>query len=401
MVNDIDQFSISGQLDLVVGTGGADVSDDFVDPDYERTGDFTLISPASGSYSSESIDIQGEASYGYVAIAYLNDEEAARAEVDFDDTFGITIEEVEDGEYDLYVDIANLEEGDYETAEIDEVIETSDHESLVIDTEAPELISVELSPSGELETSATVEITVLSEANLEEVNMILEDQIIELTESRTSGKYEAEFTVPDEIGEYTIDIVLIDTLGNEVQFRDQTSINITSIGTETPDEELDEEPELIDGEVKKITGVTTSANENNIIVSWEAAESEKAIDHYKVYYGPSADSMFAYSETFDASTSWVIKDLQEEQLHYFSVTAIDVEDNEGPKSEAVIGIPLKKAGVISEVPTPDAPAIVDAGLPSSTPDTGASSVALMLISLLASGAYLSVRSKHGIYSTNI
>ena len=97
-----------------------------------------------------------------------------------------------------------------------------------------------------------------------------------------------------------------------------------------------EEPEIIIGVV---TGLSATGAEETVIVSWEEPESENTIAYYRVYYGPSRESLFAVSETTDSSTTWTIEDLTAEELYYFAVAAVDVEGTEGELSDTVLGIP--------------------------------------------------------------
>lgn len=398
-VNDTEQFTIDGEFDLEVVTdsdSNADYGDDFVEDDFERDGDFALVSPASGSYSEDSIEVQGAAQYGYSAIIYIDDEEAGRTEVDFDNSFSYTVSNLEDGTYDLYADIVELGDGEEGEEEILEVIESSDLESVTIDTEAPELVSIETDPEEEVETESDVEVIILSEGGLENVSILFNDEVYELEETSTSGKYMASIPMPSEEGEYGFDVILTDALGNDVQYRDQLILNLVkTLGDtdetdeEDEDEDLEEEEEEVSElGVSQVAGVTTTGDEETVLVSWESPESDLPISYYKVHYGPSADALFAISQTFDSTTNWKVTNLPAEEIYYFAVSAVDIEGNESELSEAVIGIPLeaeKEAAPEEFRPEEERPSLRE--LPPATPETGAGTGLLLALSGLGAAAF--------------
>lgn len=383
-VNDINTFQLSGEKTLEISSSdnSVDLGNDFVTNDFEREGDFALISPASGSYSVDSIKIQGEADYGYHAITYLNEVEMDRTEIEFDNRFEVNLMDLPDGNYELYVDIVELSNADtLEEAEILEVIETSDVEKIVIDTTAPKIVNLSSSPNQGFMPGDTVRITLLSESGLEEANLLFQNELTPLQETSTAGKYEAEITLPTGAGNYTLDLILSDPLGNEVQYRDQLSFIL--------EESVAPEPEI--PALGAVTGVTLSAGEESIILSWEAAEGEAIVDHYLIKYGPSPETLFAVTESFDASTSWSILGLSGGQNYAFAIQAVDKNGNLGPQSNVVQGMPLAKSTPDPEMFRPETetkPAIAENEMPPSQPDSGPELLLLLLISVLGSGAAL-------------
>ncbi|MBU0981761.1 Ig-like domain-containing protein [Patescibacteria group bacterium] len=389
-VTDVDQFNITGDAEFDVVNAGnigeevIEVEPDFETEEFTREGDFTLISPASGSYSTNEIQIQGEADYGYSAIIYVDDEEAGRTEVDFDNSFSYTLENVDDGTYDIYVDIVDLGEGDPGEEEILEVIENSDLERIVIDTTAPELVSITVDPSGSITPGETIEITVLSEDNLDSVSVLLNEELYELEATAVSGKYQTTAIVPDEEGEVSVDVILVDALGNEVQYRDELTLTVASDTTEIP-----EEPVLENVLPGQVSGLTTSPGQGEILLTWEASEEgSNPISFYKIYYGPSPEALFASTQTYDSSTTWSITDLQGEDMYYIAVSAIDSEGNEGPLSGVTSSKPLAKAATEpTDIPILTTTTITETGTPGETPDSGPETTAIISLSLALALGY--------------
>ncbi len=399
-LTDIDNPSVEGTYTFTVVTED-EYDEDFETEDFEREGDFTLISPASGSYSTDDIEVQGEADYGYYAVVYINEEEAGRTEVEFDNSFTYTLKNIDDGQYVVYVDIVELDDSeDYETGEITAIIESSDSETIEVDTTAPEVISISSNPET-AEQGEVILITVLSEENLENASILFEDELYEMNETATSGKYTVEITMPTADGEYPVDVILMDTLGNEAQHRDQLSLIVgagESSNTETDSDE-DESDDTNDGYVEQVTGVTTTSEEGTVYLNWESAEGGAGIAFYRVYYGPSSEALYALSETYDSSTSWSIPGLSA-GTYYFAVAAVDVDGNEGALSNVVAGNSLEGESTGStngDVPTgTTAPEITNSGTPDETPDTGPAQTALFTISLLAAAAIFLKKNSNAI-----
>lgn len=370
-VTDSVVINVTGEASFTVGeeSSSNNASDE---------ADFKLIAPASGSYSEDNLEVQGEAPYGYWAVAYLDDEESARSEVEFDDSFNITLEDIADGIYELRVDIVEVAtEGEVGEEEILEVVQISEIETIEIDTTVPEIIEIELDENI---------VTLLSEADLEEASVLIDGDLFEMTESSTAGKYEVEISLPEEAGDYSLDVILMDRLGNEVQYRDQLILRVnedeetsTSSPTEDSNKSKDSENDTL-VEPGTVENISLISSEEEVRLTWEAPETGSyAIDHYKIKYGPSPSSLYAVSETFDSATSWFIPNLSGGQIYYFTVTAVDTEDNEGSESAAVSAVPLAKA--LTEVPSVSAPAISSTGTPETTPDTGPGMLGLAGISM--------------------
>ncbi|MFA5792934.1 MAG: fibronectin type III domain-containing protein [Candidatus Gracilibacteria bacterium] len=395
-ITDLDDTSITGEANtrVVQSKDSTDeFNSDFETVDFDRTGDFDLVSPASGSYSTNSIEIQGEAEYGYTAIIYLNEEETGRTEIAFDNSFSYTLQDLADGTYKLYVEIAELDA----TEEITSVKETSSVETITVDTSAPEIVSIESDPKTALTVGKEVTITVLSEKALEDISIIFEGESYQMEETKTSGKYQAKLLMPTAEGDYVLDVLMADTLGNEAEYRKELTL---TVGAEIVAPDTVVMPiENVNPTTNKVTGLTSTGDAEKVILSWEAPGSTNAIAFYRVYYGPSKDALFAVSETFDSSTTWMITELTPGESYYFSVTAVDVEGLESAQSDVISGIALAKAP--SQNTGTNTPPIYNSTKPTAnitghvnrTPETGPANTALLILSGLATLAYMAVRKR--------
>lgn len=390
---DINQTNITGATGSTIVTSFSDLEQsvdyqsNYESQDFERKGDFTLGSPATGSYSTNSIEVQGDADYGYTAVIYLNDEEAARTEVTKDNSFDYSLKNLEDGNYDLYVDIVDTELNDKGEEVIKEKIETSDVEAIVIDTTPAELLSLTFDPGTSVSGGDTFTATVLSESKLDGVTFEINGEVYELSETTTGGKYQGEIVAPNEAGDYSVNVVLKDSLGNEADYRDQETITVdksSSTGTSAGAAET-----LIPAP----TGLSSASGRGEVTVSWEPAVSAdgSTISFYRLYYGPSKEELFATSDTYDASTTWLITDLAGGEKYYFAVAAVDSTGNESELSDTVVGIPLGKAKTSEFVPSAPEPELAKGALPTNSPETGPGTNLLIALSLIGSVGYFGTR----------
>ncbi|QQR54957.1 fibronectin type III domain-containing protein [Candidatus Peregrinibacteria bacterium] len=385
-VTDLDNVRVNGEASTEVlneEDASVDYNPDFETTDFAREGDFELISPASGSYSSGTLEIQGEAEYGHHAFIFVNEEEAGEADIEFDNSFAYTLQNLEDGNYEIYVEIRD-EEG--------ALVERSSNESVRIDSTAPQLVSLSMDPENGVEPEGNVKVVVLSEADLEEASVIFEGEVYGMEESSSPGKYEVLLVAPSMEGEYSIDVLLADALGNEVQYRDEALLKVSLEEEPVEDEEPVQEPAL-EKMVNSVTNLSATGGPGLVALSWETPESTLPLAYYRVYYGPSPAALFAVSETTDSSTHWTISDLLSNELYYFTVTAVDVEGNESEAGEAVLGVPEMKEGASapsSTVPTYPVSTTLDQDV-DRTPETGPAMNALVLLSTLGALGYVMLR----------
>lgn len=398
---DEDQSTIKGTISTEVVTSDSaldqnvDYESSFETTDYERDEKFTLISPVSGSISDDSIDVSGSGDYGKTAVIYLNDEEVAKVEISKEESFEYTIEDLEDGTYELYVDIDQTQLDENGELEIVSKIETSEVETIIIDGTPPELTSLTFKPGTSVTIGEEVSATVISENDLSSVTLEINGIINSLTQGSTAGKYEGEVLLPSTEGKYEVDVVLQDELGNEANYRAKETI---TIGASSTGEVAEEETETVVEKTETLaapTGLSSASGREEVTISWEAVESTDAtIDFYRVYYGPSKTELFATSDSLDASTSWLISGLNGGEKYYFAVAAVDEDGNEGEQSGTVVGTPLKKSTESTESalkPSAPEPELTSAALPTTSPETGPATNLLIALSLVGSVGYFGVR----------
>lgn len=409
-VTDSDDRDIEGEIEVeVVTEGSGESTTTTTTTTTEDSGDseLTLLSPQSGTYSLNTVEISGEAEYGYYIDIYDNELLLDTIFTEADNTFSEEVE-LDNGSHEIYV-VAKTS-GGTEMA-------SSDTVSVTIDTEAPGLDYIEISPEGDLEAGTTFSISVYSEPGLNQVGVLLDDKIYELQESiETSGVYEGILVAPYTDGLHELDVILVDSLANEIQYSSEATINVLAVEEEVVDEEtteedtteeepIDEEPEVIEEEPEatpptQVTGVEAVNGDSRVTLTWEAAEpgtEDIFIDHYKIYYGPDAELLYSTVETYDSSTTWYIPNLQNDTQYFFKVVAVDSEGNESEEgSDVISGTPevveeTDSFGKLHE--SADEASIDETGMPEETPESGPEAAWIILLTLVFAELYFRSKKK--------
>jgi len=407
-VTDTDDRDLEGEIEVAVVASGSGSSQSNPTSSTSTDSDVTITSPTSGTYSSESITISGKTPYGYYVDVYANSSRKTSVFTEADDTYSADIE-LSNGTYEVYVTARDAEDNQYATSE---------SVSITIDTEAATLDYIEISPEGDLEAGSTFEVYAYSEPNLHQVGILLDDKIYELTESLgTNGTYVGLLVAPDEAGTYALDVILVDSLANEIQYSDAATLTVVSTATEevtTPEEPVVEEPPVEEPVVEEpvveeikypstVTGLEAVNGDTKVTLTWEAAiaGSEDAyIDHYKVYYGYADNLLYSSATTFDSSTTWYVPNLANDTVYYFAVSAVDSKGVESlAKSTATSGTPVA-AEVVYTIElgklhdsADEQVSIEDTGTPDQTPQSGPGTAWVLLFTLAFTQIYFQAKKK--------
>ena len=359
-INDTENFSLKGEVELEVKPKEITAT-----PDLNR--EINLISPKEGTFSKNTIDVSGTTAVNTTVQIY--DEGTLKEETISDESgkFATALKDLEEGTHKIQIKSLN-EEGEVasESAEI----------RVDIDTVAPVIELFEISPEGTLEAESEVTVTLTSEMGLDKVSLLFEERIIELTESlETPGSYETTFPAPAETGEYKLDVVLKDTVGNEGSFPEQSILKV-------------QKDEIIIPSI--VTEISAIESDSRITLTWAAAEDDTYITRYKISYGYASDKLYLSAQTFDSSTTWYIPELENGQEYYFGIQGIDSEGNEGEMSELIASTPMS--------PEPELPAsledpIILEELPPTNPETGPELWFMIIASLLIADIFYRNRSR--------
>ena len=104
---------------------------------------------------------------------------------------------------------------------------------------------------------------------------------------------------------------------------------------ESSETEVTEEPEADIQKPTSATNVTATPGNNSVALNWRAASDNVAIDHYVVSYSPYSFTAgnYTYEEmpnkikTNSNATNYVVKYLENEEIYFFYVIAVDTNGN--------------------------------------------------------------------------
>lgn len=367
-VTDIDNPEIKGEKEVEVvsevpGTPTAAA----VDEDQ----DIKITYPTDGLYNERILTVSGETIPNKQVKIFLDDNETGSSVSDTNGTFSLQTPSLSEGEHALYAATADAE-GNIESV--------SESISIVIDTSPPVVDSIEIEPSSQVAPGTIITIKLQSENNLSQAAAIIGETIVELFSSlENNGLYTGSIEVPQTPGNYTVDIILIDQLGNEASYQEKATIEVTTTPEEpsaTPDLTLP----------PNITKLEAVPSDQRVTLFWEIGEYEA--DHFRIYYGISPDDLSNIVDTFDNAETWYIPNLTNGQKYYFGVTAIDSQDNESEeKSQVVESTPqLTDETIVSgaEIPPPE----------EGTPDSGPETALIIAFTIVFANLYFSIRRKY-------
>ncbi len=153
-----------------------------------------------------------------------------------------------------------------------------------VNSNAPELKQIKITPSGEVDPETEISVEVYSSPGLSAVQVILND-IITLLNEWEDGLYRGSVIAPKEPGFYHIDLILKDDFGHETQELKSESItvketlNLTSAPTK--DSGIAEPTEDLNAANLNITGLKLTWLKTKSILSWDKIKAATSYNIYK------------------------------------------------------------------------------------------------------------------------
>jgi len=271
-VTDINNPDIFGEKEVAVsnrGTGQSTTSSN--NTSNQSPAGINLYTPAPGTYSSSTISFSGQATYGQTIKIMDNGLELASTLVTPDGEFSHVATGLSEGEHTFLIQAFDANGSEANRS----------NEILVnIDTSAPQLDNLESDHNGEIEAGDIITLTAYTESNLPQVAVILNNGIFEMTEDLLiDGIYTAQLSTPETPGDYSLDVLLVDELGNETIYSDQLTLRVIEA---TPTEEIEEEEEeIIEEEIEEeetdplvlypgqVMAVEAQAGDSRVTLTWE------------------------------------------------------------------------------------------------------------------------------------
>lgn len=306
-VTDLDNFAVFGTKTITVnagGSGNANIQSGIV-----------ISNPVAGTYSSNVQVVSGTAPAGAKLKIFDNDKEIASVIADASGKYSFTTGLLIDGSHKIYVASVN---------DIGTIVATSSTVDVNIDTQAASVSQVTIEPEGAVDPGTVIKVKLYAEENLSKAQVVVSGNVYNLAKN-VQGYYETSFSAPIEFGEYKLNFVLVDDLGNESKF---TAEKVIKVGT------LDFTAKSKPG---KVTGLIATPADTRVTLNWIApVASLNPIKNYRVYYGSSPNQLTNAVDTFTAATTWYIPNLANGAEYYFAVAAVDTKGNVSEGFEKIV-----------------------------------------------------------------
>lgn len=329
-----------------------------------------INSPLAGSYSNKAQTISGVAEPASGLKIFDNEVAIASVVAGLDGKFSYTANNLSDGEHSIYVAEVN---------DAGTIVDVSATVIFNIDTSGPGIKEVVFDPKGEVIPGSLVKVKMLPDVSLSQAAIVVGSSIIEL-EKVSGGYYEGVFAAPIEFGEYNLEFVLTDELGNESRIKEGFSFKVGAVSIE---------PRTKPAAVQNLV---VRSDDRRISLSWSpVTDSYNPVVRYRVYYGLSPNELTEAVDTFTTAPNWYVPNLVNGTQYYFTVVAVDSKGNISENfSNIVIGVPNP---IVVERPSVDvmngtAGAEALKHLESDVSETGPEMLWLVVISALAGFSYV-------------
>ncbi len=302
-VFDKGNFKISGEFPIEI------ISKTSVVPS-PTSSDLSIKSPADGSeLGSNLVIITGQGKENINLKVFDNDTKIGETETDGDGFFSFEAKNLDSASHTFY---AMTDDG-----------KVSKSVTITVDTLAPTLSAFKINAEGDVVPGTQVTITVQSEPNLEDAKLRVQGIEEPMTESTSeAGTYEATVAAPSSSGQFPIDVILIDSLSNKAEFRNQSVISVQAPEDQGP---------------SKVEGLEGTPGDTVIDLSWMAIENhERDIQKYRISYGTLMDNLDQTVDTLDNSTAWQLRDLTNDIQYFVAITAIDSKNLESDEVSLTI-----------------------------------------------------------------
>lgn len=277
------------------------------------TSEIVIKSPVNGSeVSNANITVSGLAVPNTNLKLMLDDMKVAEIQSDMEGFFAYTLRDIEDGQKEVYV------------VETEGMRRASAPVQFTVDATPPRIDTLNIFPEESIAPKDSYTITVYSEPKLDYAKARIAGVEEPLTESAISpGKYEGTFFAPQSIGDYKIDIVLADRMGNSASYTNQKTLHVVDTKANKPMAPQNLKAEPSDGQIK---------------LTWSKVPSTKVLDHYKVYVGELESSMEVVTQS--KSEKALLGNIENDKEYFIAVSAVDSEGAESEMSEVLKVKPL-------------------------------------------------------------
>ncbi len=329
-------------------------------------GQVRITKPATGTYSLKILEVAGEAAPNAKVKLFDNGQEMTEVQANSAGRFSFNTPLLQDGQHIFSASSSGVQ---------------SESVTVTIDSTPARVEQFDISKTN-LAPGESVEISVRSDPDLNSIQATMGDFITDMeSDLQNPGIYRGTLTAPSQDGEYTINIIITDKVGNVSPASEVGKIRVDA-GLQPPQIPSFSVP-------SKVQGVQAYPGNAAVQIAWQAAQAAAGIAQYRIYYGTDPARITLVTNTTDSKTTWIIPNLQNGTKYYFQVVGIDTNGNEGDN----------RSDIVNATPSPDAvlpgggsPVLCDpmpcpaAPPPPSTPEDGPGVFGMVIAALVGSGA---------------
>lgn len=338
-----------------------------------------LTKPATGTYRVNTLEIAGDATPNLKVKIFDNGQQITEVQSNSAGRFSYNTSLLTDGQHTFHAESNGIQ---------------STPVTITIDSTPAQVEQIEIVKSA-LAPGETTPITIKSDTDLNSIQATVGEFITDLKpDPQNPGYYVGTLTAPAQAGEYTVNVILTDKIGNVSPAVEAGKIRV--------DTSLQMDSSTSFSVPSKVRGVVATPGNGRVTLVWQAAMAEAGIAQYRIYYGTDAQNPGIVINTKDAGTSWYVPNLTNGATYYFRVVGIDTQGNEGDNlSDTVSAAPSASAAGASVIGTGDLFALCDpgpcpeAGYPPAQPQDGPEVLGMVIASLLAGSAIKIFRRKKG------
>lgn len=292
-ITDVDDEDITAEFNIeVVDSSSVDAEGALLQ----------IESPTSTVYSENRILVKGKTDPGLEVVVLEGGAEFYTFDAEVDGSFTELLPPLEDGVYDFRFRV-----GETLSSIINLEIRTGG-----VSVRSFVLSKNEVSPVELID----VELELTSGAN--SASIILNGVKSDLFKQDVTGTYfTGQVTSPVGNGQYPVNLMVIDDLGNASTIESSEVVVVTG-------EEIRED---VNASSSKIDNITGASLDKRVKLNWSAPNGRDVL-FYSIKYGVSPDNLGLIVDTNTSSTEWYVPNLENDREYYFRVFAVSPNGDE-------------------------------------------------------------------------
>ena len=239
--------------------------------------EISIYTPENGlTIGKNSIKVSGWTSKNHQIKILLNWEQDIRTTSNDDGIFEKEVEGLIDGENNIQAFVLDSDENE---------VGASKEVMIKVQSDAPELKTINITPTWEVDTETEISVEVYSSPGLSSSEVILNDIITSLSEW-DNGVYTGTINAPSEPGDYDIDVILKDDFWLQSRIPKAEWISVIekielNAAVENTDNGISEPSVDLNAPNLEITGLKLTTLKTKSILSWDSLTAATGYNIYK------------------------------------------------------------------------------------------------------------------------